>query len=240
MKDTRPDYTGPERRRRKVYLTRNTEYHFLDSVCVAVRHRDSGQWRVAHVALRRTLSGCVSFTAAGEVQPKLAPPAVGDALFFCDGGVGGHHERPHRRGTPATSNHRRIPHLVGRSTLVEFNKQDLGPQRAVAGAFQSRSSPSVSRVGVIKTKIGDGGSRTESSGSRALPDSRNGDFETPAGFEDFGHDDVKEADCPHMTLDEPARRRATGAQGKAVPRPLRAGGRSGGSCGEGGRGLRCI
>lgn len=98
---------------------------------------------------------------------------------------------------------------------MEFNKQDLGPQRAVAGAFQSRSSPSVSRVGVIKTKIGDGGSRTESSGSRALADSRNGDFETPAGFEDFGHDDVKEADCPHMTLDEPARRRATGAQGKS-------------------------
>ena len=30
MKDTRPDYNGPERRRRKVYLTRNTEYHFLD------------------------------------------------------------------------------------------------------------------------------------------------------------------------------------------------------------------
>ena len=42
------EYTGPERRRRKVYLTRNTEYHFLDEVCVAVRHRDSGQWRGRH------------------------------------------------------------------------------------------------------------------------------------------------------------------------------------------------
>src|SRR5688500_10643972 len=87
MKDTRPDYTGPERRRRKVYLTRNTEYHFLDSVCVAVRHRDTGQWRVAHVALRRTLSGAVSFTPSGEVRPKPAPPCVGDSLFFATEGA---------------------------------------------------------------------------------------------------------------------------------------------------------
>jgi hypothetical protein len=87
MQDIRPEYTGPERRRRKVYLTLNTEYHFLDSLCVAVRHRDTGQWRVAHVALQRTLSGCVSFTPKGEVHPKPVPPAVGDALFFATDGA---------------------------------------------------------------------------------------------------------------------------------------------------------
>jgi len=87
MQDNRSDYTGPERRRRKVYLTRNTEYHFLDSVCVAVRHRDSGQWRIAHIALRRTLSGCVRFSSTGEPQPKPAPPDVGDALFFATEGA---------------------------------------------------------------------------------------------------------------------------------------------------------
>jgi hypothetical protein len=84
---TGPNYDGPERRRRKVYLTRNTEYHFLDEVCVAVRHKDSGQWRMAHVALQRRLSGCVHFTSDGEVHPKADPPVVGDALFFATDGA---------------------------------------------------------------------------------------------------------------------------------------------------------
>jgi hypothetical protein len=87
MAQPKSEYTGPERRSRRVYLTRNTEYHFLGNVCVAVRHLDSGHWRVAHVALRRTLSGCVSFSAHGEVQPKSGPPSVGDALFFAAPGA---------------------------------------------------------------------------------------------------------------------------------------------------------
>lgn len=87
MPQQHSEYTGPERRRRKVYLTRNTEYHFVDEVCVAVRHRDSGQWRMAHAALQRKLSGVVSFSEHGEVHPKALPPSVGDALFFSTGGV---------------------------------------------------------------------------------------------------------------------------------------------------------
>lgn len=81
------DYAGPERRRRKVYLTRNTEYHFVDDVCIAVRHRNSGQWRMAHVALQRSLSGCVRFSEHGELQPQSGPPSVGDALFFASRGA---------------------------------------------------------------------------------------------------------------------------------------------------------
>jgi len=80
-------YAGPERRRRKVYLTRNTEYHFMDDVCVAVRRRESGQWRVAHAALSRTLSGSVRLTRSGSVQPTSGPPGVGDALFFAAKGA---------------------------------------------------------------------------------------------------------------------------------------------------------
>jgi hypothetical protein len=87
MHDNRSDYSGPERRRRRVYLTRNTEYHFLDKVCVAVRQRDTGQWRVAHVALQRTLSCSVNLTASGEVRPKAEPPALGDALYFASDGA---------------------------------------------------------------------------------------------------------------------------------------------------------
>ena len=87
MSKSHVEYRGPERRRRKVYLTRNTEYHFVDDVCVAVRQRDSGQWRIAHVALSRTLSGSVRFTASGSVQPTSGPPSVGDALFFAARGA---------------------------------------------------------------------------------------------------------------------------------------------------------
>ena len=86
MQDQPSEYTGPDRRRRRVYFTRNTEYHFFDDVCVAVRRRDTLQWRVAHLALRQTLSGCVRFSATGEVQPKADPPEVGDALFFATDG----------------------------------------------------------------------------------------------------------------------------------------------------------
>ena len=81
MQDRGSKYAGPERRRRKVYFTRNTEYHFLDEVCVAVRRRDTGQWRMGHIALQRTLSGSVRITPSGDVQPKAEPPQVGDALF---------------------------------------------------------------------------------------------------------------------------------------------------------------
>jgi hypothetical protein len=81
------EYTGPERRRRKVYLTRNTEYHFHDEVCVAVRHLGSGQWRLAHVALQRKLSGSVSFSDQGDLFPHARPPSVGDALYFAADGV---------------------------------------------------------------------------------------------------------------------------------------------------------
>ena len=84
--DRRGKYEGPERRRRRVYVTRNTEYHFLDELCIAVKSRQTDKWRLGHAALRHALSGCVRFAADGEVQPKAREPAVGDALFFADPG----------------------------------------------------------------------------------------------------------------------------------------------------------
>ena len=38
-----PGYRGPERRRHRVFVTRNTEYHFRDGFCIAVRDRRTGQ-----------------------------------------------------------------------------------------------------------------------------------------------------------------------------------------------------
>jgi hypothetical protein len=86
MDQKKPRYAGPERRRRRIYVTRNTEYHFLDDVCVAVRSRESNKWRLGHAALNHALSGCVRFATDGDVQPKSREPELGDALFFADGG----------------------------------------------------------------------------------------------------------------------------------------------------------
>jgi len=65
-----------------MYVTRNTEYHFRDGNCVAVRDRRGGKWILAHGALSRGLSGSIRFRPDGEPYPCLAEPRVGDALFF--------------------------------------------------------------------------------------------------------------------------------------------------------------
>ena len=79
-------YPGPERRRHHVYVTRNTEYHFRDSVCVAVRDRKTGRWLASHLAVSRRLTGGIRFHANGSAVPSLAAPQVGEALYFGDDG----------------------------------------------------------------------------------------------------------------------------------------------------------
>jgi hypothetical protein len=65
-----------------MFVTKNTEYHFRDGVCVAVRDRQSGKWLMAHTALNRNLSGAVRFNTCGDAYPTLKQPEVGDAMFF--------------------------------------------------------------------------------------------------------------------------------------------------------------
>lgn len=77
-------YAGPDRRRHKVYVTRNTEYHVKDDVCVAVRDRSSRGFRAAHIALRLRVEGGVRFLTNGAVIPSDEPPQVGESLFFVD------------------------------------------------------------------------------------------------------------------------------------------------------------
>ncbi len=79
-------YGGPERRRHKMFVTKNTEYHFRDRVCVAVRDRRSGTWMPAHLALCRRLGGAVRFQPNGFPIPATGEPGVGEALFFDDDG----------------------------------------------------------------------------------------------------------------------------------------------------------
>jgi hypothetical protein len=75
-----------ERRRHRVYVTRNTEYHFRDDVCVAVRDRQGHRWLLTHKALDRQLTGSVRFGTNGDAYPSLDEPDIGDALFFGMGG----------------------------------------------------------------------------------------------------------------------------------------------------------
>jgi hypothetical protein len=76
------NYLGADRRRHTMYVTRNTEYHLRDGVCIAVRDRRSGCWLPSHSALRRTLSGAVRYDPSGNATPSPSAPKVGDALYF--------------------------------------------------------------------------------------------------------------------------------------------------------------
>lgn len=76
----------PERRRHRVYVTRNTEYHFRDGFCVAVRDRRSGDFLQGHLAVRRRLHGGLKFFGNGAIIPNDGDPQPGEALYFAADG----------------------------------------------------------------------------------------------------------------------------------------------------------
>lgn len=75
-------YEGPDRRRHRVYVTRNTEYHFRDGTCVAVRDRRTGDFLHGHLALRRRPAGGLRFFLNGAIVPNPGDPREGEALYF--------------------------------------------------------------------------------------------------------------------------------------------------------------
>jgi hypothetical protein len=81
-------YRGPERRRHHVYLTRNSEYHCRDDLCVAVRDLRNGQFQSDHPAIGQRMSGGIRFNEDGGVASfsrRGEPPHPGENLFFSDG-----------------------------------------------------------------------------------------------------------------------------------------------------------
>jgi len=76
----------PERRRHRVYVTRNTEYHFRDGFCVAVRDRRTGDFLQGHLAVRRRLHGGLKFFGNGAIVPNDGDPQPGEALYFAADG----------------------------------------------------------------------------------------------------------------------------------------------------------
>jgi hypothetical protein len=79
-----PKYRGPERRQHRMYVTRNTEYHFRGDLCVAVRDLRTGTWLPSHLAVSRRLTGSVRVLDNGTAVPNLGTPSLGDALYFGD------------------------------------------------------------------------------------------------------------------------------------------------------------
>ena len=75
-------YSGPERRRHRVYVTKNTEYHLRDGFCVAVRDRRTGDFVSGHLALRRRIGGGIRFYSNGALTPNPGEPTPGEALYF--------------------------------------------------------------------------------------------------------------------------------------------------------------
>ena len=79
-------YSGPNRRRHRTFVTKNTEYHFRDDLCVAVRDRRSGKWLPSHLAVARRVSCGVHFHPNGTAVPTSRRPELGEALYFGDDG----------------------------------------------------------------------------------------------------------------------------------------------------------
>ena len=75
-------YRGSERRRHRVYMTRNTEYHFRDGFCVAVRDRRTGDFLHGHLALQRRVHGGLKFFPDGAIAPNAGEPRAGESLYF--------------------------------------------------------------------------------------------------------------------------------------------------------------
>jgi hypothetical protein len=70
----------PDRRKHRLIVTRNTEYHLRGRRCVGVRDLWSGEWNGTHPALGRRLFGAVLPTEEG-LRP-VDEPSPGAMLWF--------------------------------------------------------------------------------------------------------------------------------------------------------------
>lgn len=90
MKNERSTATNepsrPERRRHRVYVTHNTEYHIRDRRCVAVRDRRTGEFLQGHLAIDRSIAGGLKFFMNGGIAPNLGEPRPGESLYFASEG----------------------------------------------------------------------------------------------------------------------------------------------------------
>jgi hypothetical protein len=98
------DPAGVDRRKNKLFVTRNSEYFTHDGVCLRVRDRRRDQWLERHEAIGHRLTGALHVPRSPDDSPVSFVPAPGDALVFEDG--------PHKVLTSALERVSRPPREV--------------------------------------------------------------------------------------------------------------------------------
>ena len=76
-------YVGPERRRRRMFVTRNSEYHCRDDRCVAVRDRHTGQFVPRHHAIGKRISAGIRYNEEGGIAQVSPPDALLEGEQIC-------------------------------------------------------------------------------------------------------------------------------------------------------------
>jgi hypothetical protein len=78
------DYKGPDRRRHRVFVTRNSEYHCRDGICVAVRNVTTGSFEPEHHALGKRVTSSIRFSKDGGIAAISTPDhtEIGEQLCF--------------------------------------------------------------------------------------------------------------------------------------------------------------
>lgn len=74
-----------ERRRRRVLVTQNTEYHLDEDLVVAVRDRRTGAWLERHLAVGARYACGVRLLYDGSAERGDAEPQLGEALYLRGG-----------------------------------------------------------------------------------------------------------------------------------------------------------
>jgi len=98
------EYGGPDRRRHRVYVTKNTEYHFKDGFCIAVRDRRTGDFLQGHLALRRRVHGGLRFYLNGAiVRTQASRTSASRSTFRARGAISSRRRCRGSSGRPKTS-----------------------------------------------------------------------------------------------------------------------------------------
>jgi hypothetical protein len=74
-------FSGPERRRHKLYVTRNSEYHVRDGRVIAVRERRRRVWVPDHRAIGMLVRGRIR---PDSLVPHAEAPCPGDRMYLCE------------------------------------------------------------------------------------------------------------------------------------------------------------
>jgi hypothetical protein len=80
------DYSGPERRAHRLYVTRNHEYHCRNEICVAVRDIRTGEFVRHHMAIGKKASASLRLGENGIESISMPNEThVGERLHFTSG-----------------------------------------------------------------------------------------------------------------------------------------------------------